>query len=156
MYVLRAVVGVYLEDIQMFLGVVKLAKDDMAVPTCMYLLLCLPKVFSVIPDGIVVFTCSAFLFSLVNGDNKPVKLEIKQPSYAIQSHPSSGPIFGAGADLFISSECNINKDSYSNLLHSYGNPLEISAHLFTGSYSFQVEDYEVFKPCSSGPFSTSI
>ena len=56
-----------------------------------------------------------------------------------------GPIFGAGADLYISSECNLNKDSYSNLLHSYGSP-HSSVHSLASSYSFQIEDYEVFKP----------
>lgn len=32
---------------------------------------------------------------------------------------SSGPIFGAGADLYISSMCGSNSDSYTNLPHSY-------------------------------------
>ena len=66
-----------------------------------------------------------------------------------------GPILGAGADLCISSECNMSKDSYSNLLHSYGSP-HGSAPSLTSSYSFQVEDYEVFKPAFIGPYSTAI
>jgi len=63
---------------------------------------------------------------------------------------SSGPIFGAGSDLAISSNCNTNNDSYSNLPHSYEiedrgmeNPVEAS---LTPSYNFTVADYEVFTP----------
>lgn len=55
---------------------------------------------------------------------------------------SCGPVFGAGADLFIASDCNRNADSYSNLSHSYamgGN----NQSLF-GDYNFQIVDYEVF------------
>ena len=66
-----------------------------------------------------------------------------------------GPIFGAGADLYISSECNMNKDSYSNLLHSYGSP-HGSVLSLASSYSFQIEDYEVFKPAITRPHSTAI
>ena len=82
-------------------------------------------------------------------------------SYALVLSPSlsscirCGPIFGAGADLCISSECNMNKDSYSNLLHSYGSP-HGSVNSLASSYSFQVEDYEVFKPALIEPYSTAI
>ena len=90
---------------------------------------------------------SAFLFTLK--ENSTTKFDVKQSSYAVQSHPGCGPIFGAGADLYISSECNLNKDSYSNLLHSYGSP-HSSVHSLASSYSFQIEDYEVFKPAYIG------
>ena len=77
------------------------------------------------------------------------------PSLPLPSHIRCGPIFGAGADLYISSECNINMESYSNLLHSYGSP-QGSVHSLASSYSFQIEDYEVFKPAVIGPYSTAI
>lgn len=58
---------------------------------------------------------------------------------------SSGPIFGAGADLLISSNCNTNMDSYSNLPHSYDGDGASPAALM-GDYNFTVADYEVFTP----------
>jgi hypothetical protein len=117
-----------------------------------FVLVCISR-FTILRERITFCIAPCKQHTYVEHPNKDIESSLY---FLVVVHCSSGPIFGAGADLFISSECNINKDSYSNLLHSYGNPLEISAHLFTGSYSFQVEDYEVFKPCSSGPFSTSI
>ncbi|XP_073968405.1 serine-enriched protein isoform X2 [Rhodnius prolixus] len=62
----------------------------------------------------------AFLFTLANNqDIPPTKFEIVKKPFAVCYHPDCGPIFGAGADLFISSNCNTNMDSYSNLPHSY-------------------------------------
>ena len=45
---------------------------------------------------------------------------------------SNGPIFGSGADLCISSDCNKNKDSYSQLPYSYGDT-SLPQHLLTGN-----------------------
>ena len=56
-----------------------------------------------------------------------------------------GPIFGAGADLSISSDCNENTDSYSNFPHSYGELNQYPVSL-AGDYHFKVDDYEVFIP----------
>ena len=66
---------------------------------------------------------------------------------------SSGPIFGAGADLSISSNCNVNCDSYSNQPHSYESDDPDSMDfeepiLLTPSYNFYVADYEVFAPAN--------
>lgn len=58
---------------------------------------------------------------------------------------SSGPIFGAGADLLISSNCNSNMDSYSNLPHTYDGE-GASSSILMGDYNFAVADYEVFAP----------
>lgn len=58
---------------------------------------------------------------------------------------SSGPIFGAGADLLISSNCNSNMDSYSNLPHSYDGD-GATPSILMGDYNFTVVDYEVFTP----------
>ena len=44
----------------------------------------------------------------------------------------NGPIFGSGADLCISSDCNKNKDSYSQLPYSYGDT-SLPQHLLTGN-----------------------
>lgn len=58
---------------------------------------------------------------------------------------SCGPIFGAGADLLIASNCNTNMDSYSNLPHSYDGD-NASSSVLMGDYNFSVLDYEVFTP----------
>jgi len=58
---------------------------------------------------------------------------------------SCGPIFGAGADLLIASNCNTNMDSYSNLPHSYDGD-NASCSILMGDYNFSVIDYEVFTP----------
>ena len=63
---------------------------------------------------------------------------------------SSGPIFGAGADLYISSMCNSNSDSYSNLPHSYESQNGTDPpELLSPSYHFTLADYEVFTPVAS-------
>lgn len=60
---------------------------------------------------------------------------------------SCGPIFGAGADLLISNDCNTNADSYSNLPHSYDGD-NASNTILMGVYNFTVLDYEVFTPAT--------
>ncbi|XP_068143580.1 uncharacterized protein [Drosophila tropicalis] len=87
----------------------------------------------------------AFLFALnpANG-GQPAKFDIVKKPYAICYHPDCGPIFGAGADLLISSNCNVNIDSYSNLPHSYDGP---DLTLFA-DYNFCVSDYEVYTVAS--------
>jgi hypothetical protein len=52
-------------------------------------------------------------------------------------------MFGAGADLCITDNCNVERESYSNLPHSYAGA-QASPELLMGEYNFLVEDYEVF------------
>ncbi|XP_065204116.1 BTB/POZ domain-containing protein 9 isoform X2 [Planococcus citri] len=87
----------------------------------------------------------AFLFSLINAQGAicPIQYEITKKPYAICYHSDCGPIFGAGADLLIASNCNTNKDSYSNLPHSYNGENATDTALM-GDYNFSVIDYEVF------------
>ncbi|XP_014260319.1 uncharacterized protein LOC106672966 [Cimex lectularius] len=88
----------------------------------------------------------AFLFTLVNNqDLPPTKFDIVKPRFAVCYHPDCGPVFGAGADLLISSDCNINRESYSNLPHSYDGE-HASNNILMGEYHFLVHDYEVFAP----------
>ncbi|XP_049810586.1 uncharacterized protein LOC126253356 [Schistocerca nitens] len=88
----------------------------------------------------------AFLFTLPNNpDLSPTKFNIVKKMFAICYHPDCGPIFGAGADLLISSNCNNNMDSYSNLPHSYDGE-NASCLALMGDYNFTVRDYEVFTP----------
>lgn len=67
---------------------------------------------------------------------------------------SCGPIFGAGADLLISSNCNTNMDSYSNLPHSYDGTNAAHLTLF-GDYNFTITDYEVYTLSSPAGSSNS-
>ncbi|KAF7271972.1 hypothetical protein GWI33_015208 [Rhynchophorus ferrugineus] len=93
----------------------------------------------------------AFLFTLYNHqDLPPTQFHLVKKPYAICYHPDSGPIFGAGADLLISSNCNSNMDSYSNLPHTYDGD-GASPSILMGDYNFAVADYEVFAPinCST-------
>ncbi|XP_054286059.1 uncharacterized protein LOC129002348 [Macrosteles quadrilineatus] len=88
----------------------------------------------------------AFLFTLANNqDLPPTKYNIVKKPFAICYHPDCGPIFGAGADLLIASNCNTNMDSYSNLPHSYDGD-NASSSVLMSDYNFSVLDYEVFTP----------
>ncbi|OWR54703.1 hypothetical protein KGM_212345 [Danaus plexippus plexippus] len=92
------------------------------------------------------------LFSL---SEPPVRYPLLKKPFALCYHPDCGPIFGAGADLLISNNCNMNSDSYSNL-HSYGDgslgslgslgspgPQPAPSSL-ASEYNFTVRDYEIF------------
>lgn len=95
--------------------------------------------------GRYVSSDKTFLFSLINNEDvQPTKFEVRKRMFAVAHHPDHGPIFGAGADLSISSDCNRNDESYSNLGHSFEAPDGASSSLLMGDYSFSVQDYEVF------------
>ena len=86
----------------------------------------------------------AFLFTLVNNsDQPPTKYELTKKMFAFVHHPDFGPVFGAGADLSISSNCHQSMDSYSNMPHSYDGD-GASSSLLMGDYNFTIVDYEVF------------
>ena len=92
--------------------------------------------------------CSqAFLFSMVNPHGLgPTKLPLLtgKEQYAICCGSSTGPTFGGGNDLCISSNANTNTSSYSNLGFSYQCPPGQQNTFFTGAKNFTVTDYEVF------------
>ena len=95
---------------------------------------------------------SAFIFSLINKYNYPVKLNnTLGGSNAIYSDPSYGPTFGGGHDFYISGQSNINTNSYSSLGYSYQLPFtnftygSTAAQSFlAGSYNFQTLEIEVY------------
>ena len=95
--------------------------------------------------GKYVSSNKAFLFSLTNNTSgsTPQKFQVKKKMFAIAQYPNFGPIFGAGADLCISSYCNENDESYSNLPHSFDGS-NASNESLMGDYNFVVRDYEVF------------
>ncbi len=105
---------------------------------------------------------SAFLFSLTNKDNTPVKLKQKENNqYSIMAWPNSGPRFGNGHDIFIISDSNTNTNSYSNLgrsyVHSaYAEGSNEAKSFLAGSYQFQTAEIEVYQRVAglSGPTQT--
>ena len=95
------------------------------------------------------YDSKAFLFSLVNAYNTPVKMNISNPSYAIYSNPSYGPTFGQGHDLNTPDKSNSNF-GYSQLGYSYKLPNFLTygsteaQSLFGASYYFRVTEIEVY------------
>ncbi|CAB3374369.1 Hypothetical predicted protein [Cloeon dipterum] len=103
------------------------------------------------PQTISYYTYSdkAFLFTLANKqDIPPSKFPVVKRMFAVVYVPTCGPVFGAGADLSISNNCNQNSESYSNLPHSFDGE-GASLNVLMGGYNFKVHDYEVFTP--TGP-----
>ena len=93
---------------------------------------------------------SAFLFSLINRENRPYKSFVKSPgSSAIFDYASYGPTFGGWYDLHIADNSNSNTNSYSNWGHSYLSLYTYSTiqaqSFFAGSKYFQVKEIEVFQ-----------
>jgi hypothetical protein len=93
----------------------------------------------------------AFVFSLTNKDNEPVKMKIQkgQEEYAIKCEPGCCFIFGNN-DLKISDKSNENMHSFTDLDSSYVHPQYIADRdkarsFLAGSYKFQVVEIEVFQ-----------
>lgn len=91
----------------------------------------------------------AFLFSYINKDNKPIKLKCSSPSYAIYCSGDYGPTFGAGHDINIRSNSNLNKHSYTNLGYSYMHPdfnfgSNEAKTFLAGSFNFKTVEIEVY------------
>jgi len=88
----------------------------------------------------------AFLFSLKNPRNQPLKLNIIANNVNAIYHSSSyGPTFGGGSDLHISNLPNTNSTSYSNCPSSYTNNLISSPYYLGDSCNFQTVEVEVFQ-----------
>ena len=90
------------------------------------------------------YDSNAFLFSLVNSYNYPVKMPVTNPQYAIYASSSIGPTFGEGHDLYISSD---GTACYTNLGYSYflTYGISVSQYFLSGSYSFKAVEIEVYK-----------
>ena len=93
---------------------------------------------------------TAFIFSLTNFSNTPLKLKVKSPQSAVFHHSSFGPSFGGGRDLFVYSLSNTNRLSSINL-HSNEFPNgkcgnEGGKFIVGGSdHIFQTVEIEVFQ-----------
>ncbi len=98
---------------------------------------------------------TAFLFSLTNKSDTPLKLKVKSQKYAVHHLSKCGPSFGGNDlymvnDLHLSSLSNTNRNSYMHFL-SYEFPYGISGtiggkFIVGGSdHSFQTVETEVFQ-----------
>jgi hypothetical protein len=93
---------------------------------------------------------NAFIFSLTNNDNKPLKMKIhpKKRQYAIYCHFECGPTFGI--DLCIADNANTTMVSFSNLGFTYSHPqyeygTNEAQTFLAGSYQFQLDEIEVYQ-----------
>jgi len=59
---------------------------------------------------------TAFLFSLINPTNTPLKLKVKSEQGAVYHYSCSGIIFGTGHDLRVYSLSNTKRKNYMNFI----------------------------------------
>jgi hypothetical protein len=93
---------------------------------------------------------NAFIFSLTNKDNQPVKMKIgpNQHKYAIWCNSECGPSFGV--DIIIANNADTTTNSYSDLGFTCKHPQYAfgtnEAQSFSaGSYEFQLDEIEVYQ-----------
>jgi len=94
---------------------------------------------------------NAFIFSLTNKENRPLKIKCSQNN-GIQRFHKQGPSFGGAqgdSDLVISDNSNKNKESYSFLGHYFIHPdykfkSEKANSFLAGSLRFRVSEIEVY------------
>jgi hypothetical protein len=92
---------------------------------------------------------NAFIFSLTNNDNKPLKMKIDPDKhrYAIYCNFEYGPTFGTG--IRIKNNAKTTMDSYSNLGKSYKHPqyaegTNEARTFLAGSIHFRLDEIEVY------------
>jgi hypothetical protein len=109
--------------------------------------------FSFVSTSGVVKDKQAFLFSLINKENEPIKMNILESEECKASHfsfsPKYGPTFGAG-DLVIADSANENEHSFLNLGRSFQHPRYTygsneAKSFLAGSPFFKVEEIEIFQ-----------
>jgi hypothetical protein len=93
---------------------------------------------------------NAFIFSLTNKDNQPLKMKVdpNRHEYAIICNPECGPTFGA--DIYIADNANTTMDSFSNLGCTYSHPqyafeTEEAKTFLADTYEFQFDEIEVYE-----------
>ena len=93
---------------------------------------------------------NAFIFSLVNKQRMPVKLNVTNGNCAIYCNMRYGPTFGVGHDICIRDKMTANF-SYSSFGFSYkvenylGGSEKAKCFLADGGHNFTVEEIEVIK-----------
>ena len=93
---------------------------------------------------------NAFIFSLVNKDNKPIKMKPKNPAHAIYCNSSWHITFGAEQDFHIAPNSNTSNKSWSNLGNTYKHPTyqyqsNEAKNFLAGSHNFCTSEIEVFR-----------
>ena len=91
----------------------------------------------------------SFIFSLINKLEKPLIIKCNDPKNAIYCNSDYGPCFG-NDDIKISSSCDSNIDSKSNLGFTYvHDDFEYGSNetkkFLADSYRFQVAEIEVYR-----------
>ena len=94
---------------------------------------------------------SAFIFSLVNNEHKPLLFEHTSfNKNSLSLFTRYGPVFGGGNDIFIADSSNTNTNSYSSVGYTYIHPdypygSDKARTILAGSFNFQVHEIEVFQ-----------
>ena len=78
--------------------------------------------------GFYKYDTTAYLFSLVNTYNYPIKINVSEPRYAVYTSPSYSIAFGSYFDL----ECSDNQCSASYLGYSYKLPNNLTNNSLIG------------------------
>ena len=93
----------------------------------------------------------AFIFSLTNNHNIPMKFKCIIPQNAIINDTRNGPVFGQ-SELCIHTDSNKNKFSICDLGSDYNNQIlnlvknsELAKTFLAGSNKFQTTEIEVFR-----------
>ena len=91
---------------------------------------------------------NAFVFSLINTANRPIKINQNCDVFSIYCDSSYGPAFGV-TDFCISSDSNINHYSSSSLSNTYKHPdflynSDEAKFFLAGSYNFTTTEIEVY------------
>ena len=91
----------------------------------------------------------SFIFSLRNKENLPLfkaPLRNQNDGRAIYVHPSYGPTFGWGRDLYISDNAASNTGSYTNFGDTYQPPSAVNdpRTILAGTNTFSPSEVEVF------------
>jgi len=95
---------------------------------------------------------NSYIFSLINKDNKPLKLKCPDALKAIWCGSAYGPIFGLGPCIRIHNDSNRNTDSISDLgitssVYKHPNYAENSLEaksFLAGSRNFKVLEIEAY------------
>jgi hypothetical protein len=93
---------------------------------------------------------NAFIFSLTNKDNQPLKMKVdpNENEYAIICDSDYGPTFGH--DIHIANNANTTMGSRSSLGDAYSHPqyakgTNEARSFLAGSHEFQLEEIEVYQ-----------
>jgi hypothetical protein len=109
-----------------------------------------------------IYDSNAFIFSLRrSGNSNKERFNVTNPDYAIYSYYWYGPTFGGGNDIYVSDNSNKNSNSYSNFVHSYQLPQNLTSwsdeakNYLAGSYTWQTTEIEVYQVKLFIPYSVT-